>query len=78
MTSPSIRTNSSFTSIPRVPSRLALQGWQLTTLAKTTHEEQLEIDLEIEQLEQILDKDVGEWEQRLSEINHELSGKAQA
>jgi len=61
--------------IPRVQSRLALQGWQLTTLASTTHEEQLETDMEIERLEQVLGSDVGEWEARLGAINRELSGK---
>jgi len=61
--------------LPRVQSRLALQGWQLTTLASTTHEEQLETDMEIQRLEHIIGSDVGEWESRLSEINRELSGK---
>lgn len=58
-----------------MPSRLAMHGWQLTTLASATHEEQLEIDMEIQQLEGILGKDVGEWEQRLGKVNRELSGK---
>ena len=59
-----------------MPSVLASQGWQLTTLASTTKEENLEVDMEIEHLEQILDSEVGHWETRLKEINEELSGKA--
>jgi len=61
--------------LPRVQSRLALHGWQLTTLSATTHEEQLETDMEIERLERVIGNDVGEWETRLGEINRELSGK---
>lgn len=53
-----------------------MHGWQLTTLASTSHEESLEMDMEIEQLEQILSHDAGEWEKRLADINHQLSGKA--
>jgi ATP-binding cassette subfamily D (ALD) long-chain fatty acid import protein len=60
----------------RVPSTpLAAQGWQLTTLATSSEEEKMEIDLEIERLEGILGKDVHEWQKRLDEVNDELSGK---
>jgi ATP-binding cassette subfamily D (ALD) long-chain fatty acid import protein len=61
--------------LPRVQSRLALHGWQLTTLASTSHEEQLETDMEIQRLERIIGTNVGEWESRLREVNRELSGK---
>lgn len=50
------------------------QGWQLTTLASSTDEEKLEIDLEIERLEGILGKDVYDWQKRLDEVNDELKG----
>jgi ATP-binding cassette subfamily D (ALD) long-chain fatty acid import protein len=50
------------------------QGWQLTTLASTTAEEKMEVDLEIERLEGILGKDVFEWQKRLDEVNEELKG----
>jgi ATP-binding cassette subfamily D (ALD) long-chain fatty acid import protein len=54
---------------------LAAQGWQLTTLASSTDEEKMEIDLEIERLGGILGKDVHEWQKRLDEVNEELSGR---
>lgn len=54
----------------------ASQGWQLTTLASTSAEEKLEVDIEIEKLEQLLGTDVAQWESRLHDINKELSGKA--
>jgi len=50
------------------------QGWQLTTLASSTDEEKMEIDLEIERLEGILGKDVYDWQKRLDEVNDELKG----
>ena len=50
------------------------QGWQLTTLASSTDEEKMEIDLEIERLEGILGKDVHDWQRRLDEVNEELKG----
>jgi ATP-binding cassette subfamily D (ALD) long-chain fatty acid import protein len=53
----------------------AAQGWQLTTLASTTAEEKLELEMEITRLEEVLGKEVGEWERRLKEVNHELSAK---
>ena len=54
------------------------QGWQLTTLASSTAEEKLEIDLEIERLEGILGRDVHIWQKRLDEVNEELRGKGVA
>jgi ATP-binding cassette subfamily D (ALD) long-chain fatty acid import protein len=51
------------------------QGWQLTTLASSTAEEKMEIDLEIERLEGILGRDVHVWQKRLDEVNEELKGK---
>jgi ATP-binding cassette subfamily D (ALD) long-chain fatty acid import protein len=50
------------------------QGWQLTTLATSTAEEKMEIDLEIERLEGILGSDVHVWQRRLDEVNDELKG----
>jgi ATP-binding cassette subfamily D (ALD) long-chain fatty acid import protein len=50
------------------------QGWQLTTLATSTAEEKMEIDLEIERLEGILGRDVHVWQRRLDEVNDELKG----
>jgi ATP-binding cassette subfamily D (ALD) long-chain fatty acid import protein len=46
----------------------------LTTLQSTTAEENIELEKEIEQLEGLLQQDVGIWESRLSEINQELKG----
>ncbi|KAK4685379.1 hypothetical protein P7C73_g4775, partial [Tremellales sp. Uapishka_1] len=68
-TSPLVPT----TATPSTP--LAAQGWQLTTLASTTAEENLELDMEIQTLEAVLKTDVGAWEERLGTINRELSGK---
>jgi ATP-binding cassette subfamily D (ALD) long-chain fatty acid import protein len=64
---------SALTRLPTTPT--IAQGWQLTTLASTTAEEKLEVDMEIERLEGVLGKEVGEWEARLGEINRELAGK---
>ncbi|WVO17395.1 hypothetical protein L204_105087 [Cryptococcus depauperatus] len=65
-------------STPRLPTTpLAAQGWQLTTLSSGTHEEQLELDKEIERLEQTLEQEVGVWEKRLDDINRELQGEKQ-
>jgi ATP-binding cassette subfamily D (ALD) long-chain fatty acid import protein len=44
-------------------------------LASTTAEEKLELEMEITRLEEVLGKEVGEWERRLKEVNHELSAK---
>lgn len=46
----------------------------MTTLATSTDEEKMEIDLEIERLEGILGKDVHDWQRRLDEVNEELKG----
>lgn len=52
------------------------QGWQLTVLDKGhTTEEKLEIEGEIERLDMVLASEVGEWENRLADINEELKGK---
>lgn len=50
----------------------------MTTLASSTAEEKMEIDLEIERLEGILGRDVHVWQKRLDEVNEELKGKAVA
>jgi ATP-binding cassette subfamily D (ALD) long-chain fatty acid import protein len=57
-----------------IPTPTIAQGWQLTTLASTTAEEKMEVDLEIERLEGILGKDVFEWQKMLDEVNEELKG----
>ena len=54
------------------------QGWQLTTLASSTAEEKMEIDLEIERLERILGTDVHVWQKRLNDVNEELKGNGVA
>lgn len=59
----------------QTPLATAAQGWQLTTLASTTAEEKMEVDLEIERLEGILGNEVGGWQKRLDEVNAELSGQ---
>lgn len=60
---------------PQTP--MFAQGWQLTTMASTTAEEKMEVDLEIERLEGILGKDVEEWQRRLDIVNAELKGQRQ-
>jgi len=67
----------SYTSIRRVSSsaHLAVKGWQMTTLASEDEDEKLELDMEIERLESILGTQVDEWENRLKDINAELSGR---
>lgn len=57
---------------PQTPT--AAQGWQLTTLASTSAEEKLELDMEIQRLEGILGTEVDEWQRRLDDINAELKG----
>jgi ATP-binding cassette subfamily D (ALD) long-chain fatty acid import protein len=55
---------------------LASQGWQLTKLASSNKEENLELEKEIERLEHVLGDQVGGWEQRLAEVTKELKGVA--
>lgn len=62
---------------PKTPSTpLAARGWQLTALESTTAEENMELDSEIQQLEEVLNRDVAVWEKRLGEVNDELKGRA--
>lgn len=55
---------------------LAAQGWQLTQLASSNKEDNLELDKEIERLEHVLGAEVGSWEKRLGEVTKELKGEA--
>lgn len=64
----------SMTNLQGMSTSTIAQGWQLTTLATSTDEEKMEIDLEIERLEGILGKDVYDWQRRLDEVNEELKG----
>ena len=59
----------------QTPMATSAQGWQLTTLASTTAEEKMEVDMEIERLEGILGNEVQSWQDRLDEVNAELGGK---
>jgi hypothetical protein len=58
---------------PRTP--LASQGWQLTQLASSNPEDDLELDKEIERLEQVLGDEVNSWEKRLAEVTQQLKGQ---
>lgn len=54
---------------------LAAQGWQLTQLASSNKEDNLELEKEIERLEHLLGDEVGAWEKRLAEVTQELKGE---
>lgn len=59
----------------QTPMATSAQGWQLTTLAATTAEEKMEVDMEIERLEEILGSEVQSWQDRLDQVNAELGGR---
>ncbi|ORX34748.1 ABC transporter transmembrane region 2-domain-containing protein [Kockovaella imperatae] len=71
-----VRT-SSLESIKRTQStlHLASHGWQMTTVASASAQENMELDLEIEVLSKVLDDDVAQWEARLKQVQEQLSGK---
>ncbi|WVQ86068.1 hypothetical protein IAT38_008236 [Cryptococcus sp. DSM 104549] len=73
---PNTLSLSSTPATPAPTTPLAAQGWQLTTLASSSAEENLELDLEIERIEHALREEVGVWEGRLGEIVRELKGEA--
>ena len=74
--SPLVR-NSSLTALHRTQStlHLASHGWQMTTLASASAQENMELDLEIEILTRMLKEDVVHWETRLKDVQAQLSGK---
>ncbi|ODN82953.1 hypothetical protein L202_01197 [Cryptococcus amylolentus CBS 6039] len=67
---------SPYAELPKTP--LVEKGWQLTVMSSGTDKEKLELDKEIEMLESILEKEVGEWEKRLGDIHGELKGQVNA
>ncbi|WVQ70701.1 hypothetical protein IAR50_000223 [Cryptococcus sp. DSM 104548] len=69
---PSLTSPSPYAELPKTP--LVEKGWQMTVMSSGTEEEKLELDKEIEMLESVLGREVGEWEKRLGEIDKELRG----